>query len=128
MPASLLCSSCGGHLPDERRAVAERVELAKMTVMNTLIGAVEEAVAVYIGIMRHPGEKASDRIKAADRVLEIAGIKTGQPLVQVQVNTGLRPQEDSRDARLIAIIERNNTERAELLRQRAIEATARETA
>lgn len=104
------------------------MELAKMTVMNTLIGAVEEAVGVYTGIMRDPTEKATDRIKAADRVLEIAGIKTGQPLVQVQVNTGLRPQEDSRDARLMAIIEKNNKDRAELLRQRAIEATVTDVA
>lgn len=115
-------------MPDERRAVAERIELAKMTVMNTLIGSVEEAVSVYTGIMRDHTEKAGDRIKAADRVLEIAGIKTGQPLVQVTQNIGLRPQEDSRDARLIAIIEKNNADRAALLRQTAIEATAQETA
>jgi hypothetical protein len=123
-PAALMCGQHGGRLPDQRRATAERVELAKMTVLNTLVGAVEEAVSVYLGIMRDPTEKANDRIRAADRVLEIAGIRTGQPLVQVQVNTGLRPQEDSRDARLVAIIEKNNRERAELLRQKAIEATA----
>jgi hypothetical protein len=125
-PASLLCSSHGGRLPDERRASAERVELAKLTVLNTLVQVVEEAASVYIGIMRDPTEKATDRIKAADRVMEMAGLRNGQPLVQVQINTGLRPQEDARDARLVAIIEKHNAERAELLKTKVIEATARE--
>jgi len=128
MPASILCSVHGGRLPDERRAVAERVELAKMTVLNTLIATVERAAAVYIGIMDDPTEKATDRIKAADRVMEMAGLRNGQPLVQVNVQTGLRPTEDARDARLIGIIERHNAERAAILRERAIESTARETA
>ena len=115
-------------MPDERRAVAERVELAKMTVLNTLIATVERAAAVYIGIMDDPTEKATDRIKAADRVMEMAGLRNGQPLVQVNVQTGLRPTEDARDARLIGIIERHNAERAAVLREKAIESTARETA
>lgn len=113
-------------MPDERRASAERVELAKLTVLNTLVQVVEEAASVYIGIMRDPTEKATDRIKAADRVMEMAGLRNGQPLVQVQINTGLRPQEDARDARLVAIIEKHNAERAELLKTKVIEATARE--
>lgn len=99
-----------------------------MTVLNTLVATVEEAAAVYIGIMRDPTEKAADRIKAADRVMEMTGLRSGQPLVQVQINTGLRPQEDDRDRRLIAIIEKHNEERAAILKERAIEATAREVA
>lgn len=124
-PASLLCRAHGGRLPDERRAAAERVELAKLTVLNTLVLAVEEAAGVYLEIMRDQGEKASDRIKAADRVLEMTGLRAGQPLVQVQINTGLRPAEDARDARLVDIIRRLDSQRAELLQRTAIEAVAR---
>jgi hypothetical protein len=125
LPASLLCRSHGGALPDSRRAAAERVELAKLTVVNTLVATVEEACGVLLQIMR-AGEKDSDRLKAVDRVLELAGIRTGQPLVQVNVQTGLRPQEDARDARLVAIIEKLDRERADVLRQTAIEAVARD--
>ena len=124
-PASIVCSHHGAKLPDERRASAERVELAKLTVLNTLVGVVEEAAATYLSIMRH-GDKDSDRLKAADRVMELTGIKTGLPLVQVQVNTGLRPQEDLRDARLVTIVQKLNEERAELLKTKAIEAVARD--
>jgi hypothetical protein len=124
-PASIVCRFHGARMPDERRAAAERVELAKLTVLNTLVQTVEEAAATYLHVMRH-GEKDADRLKAADRVLEMTGIKTGQPLVQVQINTGLRPQEDARDARLLGIVQKLNAERAELLRTKAIEAVARD--
>lgn len=126
-PASLLCRQHGATLPDERRAAAERMALAKLTVFNTLVAVVEEACTTYMQVMRH-GEKDSDRLKAADRVLELAGIKTGQPLVQVQVNTGLRPQEDSRDARLLGIIRKIDTERAALLEAKVIETIAHDVA
>lgn len=119
-----MCKAHGGRLPDERRAAAERVELAKLTVLNTLVQVVEEAAAVYLGIMRDPTEKAADRMKAADRVMEMTGLRSGQPLVQVQINTGLRPQEDARDARLVQIIQRLDAQRAELLQRTAIEAVA----
>lgn len=122
-PGSVLCGSCGGNLPDERRAAAERMELAKLSTLNTMISLVEETSLHLVQIMRS-GEKDSDRLRAIDRILELAGVRTGQPLVQVQVNAGLRPQEDPRDARLLAIIEKISEDRAALLRSRAVEAMA----
>jgi hypothetical protein len=126
-PASLLCTKHGATLPDERRAAAERMALAKLTSLNTLLLVTEEAVSVLVQIMRS-GEKDSDRLKAVDRVLELTGIKTGQPLVQVNVNTGLRPMEDPRDARLVALISKMDKERGELLQQKAIETIAHDVA
>lgn len=99
------------------------MELAKLSTLNTMISLVEETSLHLVEIMRS-GEKDSDRLRAIDRILELAGVRTGQPLVQVQVNAGLRPQEDPRDARLLAIIEKISEDRAALLRSRAVEAMA----
>lgn len=123
-PGSILCGRHGANLPDMRREAAERIALARLTSLNTVILAVEEAVGTYLTVMRH-GDKGSDRIKAADRVLELAGMPLGKPLVDVKIDMhGLRPDEDPRDSRLLSIIERLDAERATLLKQRAIDVVA----
>ena len=124
-PGSVLCQSCGANLPGERRAAAERAALAQLIVVNTTAAVIEEAMGVLVSVMRH-GEKDSDRLRAVDRVLELSGVMNSQPIVAVQVNTGLRPQEDNRDARLLSIIEKMSEERAATLRERAIGAISHE--
>lgn len=124
-PDSILCNSCGAQLPERRREAAETNALAKLALMNTMLAVVEEAASHLVGIMRH-GDKDSDRLKAIDRVLDLAGVRTDKPLVEINISHGLRPQEDSRDARLAAIIGKIDSERAELLRARAIEAVSRD--
>ncbi len=125
-PASILCSVCGGEDRDQqRREIAERTELAKLVSFNSLLAGVEEAIATYFSVMRN-GEKDADRLRAADRILELAGFKTQGPLVAVQVNnTGLR-QEDHRDARLLDVIRRLDAEKAEQIQARILDTVATE--
>lgn len=121
---SVLCGRHGANLPELRREAAERIALARLTSFNTVALGVEEAVGTYLEIMRH-GDKDATRLRAADRIMELAGVPLGKPVFEVKVDQhGLRPQEDPRDARLLSIIERLDTERAALLRARAIEAVA----
>lgn len=109
-----------------RREAAERIALARLTSFNTIALAVEEAVGTYLQIMRY-GDKDATRLRAADRVMEMAGVPLGKPVLDVKVDLrGLRPEEDPRDARLLSIIDRLDGERAALLRARALDVVARE--
>jgi len=118
-PGSILCKRHGGDLPQVRRERAERVTLARLAAFNHILAAVEAAAATYVDVMING--KPGDRLRAADRILELAGIKQGQPVLEVNLNVGLQPDADANDAKLLGIIERMNSERAELLRTRAIE-------
>lgn len=110
-----LCRHHGGGLLITQDQARRRIEMVRSAMFDELCEASLEAVETYLHIMKH-GEKDADRLRAADRVLALAGLE--DRLITVP-GAG---EEDDIDSQLRGLLAQVPPERL----ARAIEATSRE--
>ena len=82
LPGGVLCAYHGGNTVIAMDQNRRRLDMVRAQLFDTLVDAGSEAIDTYVAIMRD-GKKDSDRLRAADRILELMGIR--DQVVQVKV-------------------------------------------
>lgn len=114
------CKYHGGTTVSVQEQARRRIEAVKATLFDKLIKAADLAINTYIEVAK-AGEKDADRLKAADRILELLGMRDDVVTVQVAGTTNLELTDT--DARLIAALRAASNEKL----QQAIPAASRDT-
>ena len=94
MHGQLFCSSHGGTVLQVQEQTRRRLDTVRSAMFDTLVNAAEEAVDTYIEIMRN-GKRDADKLKAADRVLEMLGVR--DQVIEVKHTHSLEPTDIERE-------------------------------
>lgn len=111
-----VCRFHGGGLLITQEQARRRIEMVRSAMFDELCEAALEAVETYVHIMK-TGEKDSDRLRAADRVLMLVGIDDS--IVEPPKRAG-DTEEDDIDSQIRGLLATAAPERL----QRAIEVTS----
>jgi hypothetical protein len=91
---AMFCRFHGGTTHAVQEQTRRRLDAVRSEMFEQLVAAAGEAVSTYIEIMRN-GKKESDRLRAADRVLELIGVR--DQVVEVHVKTSTEPTDIERE-------------------------------
>lgn len=117
-PGVGVCRFHGGLSAITQDQARRRIEMVRSAMFDELCEAALEAVETYVHIMRN-GEKDGDRLRAADRVLQLIGLD--DQVSGVPKDTGEQEDIDEQLRTLLAVAAPERL-------QRAIEVTSRDTA
>lgn len=118
VPNTPLCERHGGKYLLGRTSALLRREAMRMQLLDDLIDGAKTAVRTYMEVME-TGEKDADRIRAADRVLELLGFRgesQASPLPQVDETIlpggqATEKKDDFIDAHLTELLQQVSIER-----------------
>ena len=102
----IFCASHGGNTLQVQDQTRRRLDTVRSTMFDKLVDAANEAVDTYITIMRH-GKKDSDRLKAADRVLEMLGVR--DQVIEVKHTHSIEPTD--LEAELLGLLKNTTKEK-----------------
>lgn len=111
------CRFHGGTTVAVQDQARRRIEAVKATLFDKLLRAANTAVDTYIEVCKS-GEKDSDRLRAADRILELVGVR--EDIISVHVSGTTEHQVTDLDAALVTALRTVGEERF----SRAIDTTA----
>lgn len=132
MPSEGGYAFCKQHLHAvQKKAIKDRIVEVQEQVYEMVAGQVEDAVRTIVATMHSETARDDVKLKAATTLLQLAGadLAAQQAHDETMAARGRRQLEGlipADDERLLVIIQKVNPERAEFLKQRAIEATVSE--
>ena len=134
MPSTPGYSFCADHLEKtQKKLMRDRLVEVQEQVFDQLVGHVEDAVDRIVQVMHSETARDDVKLKAATTILQLVGADLTAATAHEETVArrhrqsleGLIPPEDEQ---LIVLIQKVNPERAQLLRQRALDVASRESA